>query len=372
MAFDQETGKQDWNYRDYMRAKHEILEKYLKAWTQILWKFRRLLYVDCFAGKGKYDSGEYGSPIIALKAMEKILIKYPRTQAYALFIDTEQDNLDFLKQLIENEKSIENIKVECKKINYREFISSFEEIIPEQFQNVPTLIVLDPFGYSLIGLQDLAWFMSRKTTEFILTFMYRDLNRFLKTEHARKDIINVFGSDEILRLIKTEMKSYEREQTIIDFYINQLKNSAKVKFVQPFCVKKKIKTKHRTIYYLIHGTNHSKGLQVMKTIMNNIGGEEYTFYEKEKAKQKSLDYFFKGKYWELKQYLYEKFGNSPIVTIGMVRRSVLEETKYVDKDVTAVLKELEEKGEIEIIWPFKTKSYYYKGARIYFKNKKDT
>ena len=84
MAFDQETGKQDWNYRDYMRAKNEILEKYLKAWTQILWKFRRLLYVDCFAGKGKYDSEEYGSPIIALKDIEEILIKYPRILAYLL------------------------------------------------------------------------------------------------------------------------------------------------------------------------------------------------------------------------------------------------------------------------------------------------
>ena len=56
-----------WAIEPHTRAKHEILRRYLEAWTPILASSHRvILYVDGFAGPGAYAGGEEGSPIIAL------------------------------------------------------------------------------------------------------------------------------------------------------------------------------------------------------------------------------------------------------------------------------------------------------------------
>jgi three-Cys-motif partner protein len=56
-----------WNAEPHTVAKHIILQTYLGAWFPILAKFNgRIIYVDGFAGPGRYADGEVGSPIIAL------------------------------------------------------------------------------------------------------------------------------------------------------------------------------------------------------------------------------------------------------------------------------------------------------------------
>ncbi|MFL5287250.1 MAG: three-Cys-motif partner protein TcmP, partial [Rhodopila sp.] len=60
-----------WNLAPHTAAKLEILGAYLRAWFPILSRgrnFDRIIYIDGFAGPGRYKRGEDGSPIIALKA----------------------------------------------------------------------------------------------------------------------------------------------------------------------------------------------------------------------------------------------------------------------------------------------------------------
>ena len=54
--------KQAWS-----RVKDRLLLSYLPQYFQKVLKTRRpIFYVDCFAGKGRSDDGEPGSPCIAL------------------------------------------------------------------------------------------------------------------------------------------------------------------------------------------------------------------------------------------------------------------------------------------------------------------
>ena len=56
-----------WEIDPHTRAKHEILQRYLEAWFPILSSYHhRIVYIDGFAGPGRYKGGELGSPIIAL------------------------------------------------------------------------------------------------------------------------------------------------------------------------------------------------------------------------------------------------------------------------------------------------------------------
>ena len=63
-----------WHMKEQTRAKHAIFGRYLKAWSAILGKYSPVLqYVDTHAGKGKYEGGEPGSPIIAMRLGQEVL-----------------------------------------------------------------------------------------------------------------------------------------------------------------------------------------------------------------------------------------------------------------------------------------------------------
>src|SRR5436305_15157217 len=100
-----------WRANPHTIAKHRILSGYLKAWMPILSrrygassrKPREILFIDGFAGPGRYEGGEDGSPIIAIKAA----LNYPRLlQLPISFLFIEQDEPRFL-QLTE---AIESLK----------------------------------------------------------------------------------------------------------------------------------------------------------------------------------------------------------------------------------------------------------------------
>ena len=57
-----------WSIEPHTAAKHKILCKYLDAWLPILQSFNgRIIYLDGFAGPGRYIGGEPGSPLVALE-----------------------------------------------------------------------------------------------------------------------------------------------------------------------------------------------------------------------------------------------------------------------------------------------------------------
>ena len=57
--------------------------------SKILHTYKPLVYVDCFAGKGKFDDGKPGSPLIALEVIDKCQesTSMESTQIEATFID---------------------------------------------------------------------------------------------------------------------------------------------------------------------------------------------------------------------------------------------------------------------------------------------
>lgn len=54
--------------KEWSEIKDELLACYLTPYlSKILNTRKPVNYIDCFAGKGKFDDGKLGSPLIALK-----------------------------------------------------------------------------------------------------------------------------------------------------------------------------------------------------------------------------------------------------------------------------------------------------------------
>ena len=61
-----------WKRSPHTEGKHLVLEHYLNAWFAILGRdtlARRILFVDGFAGPGRYEGGEEGSPVVAMRVL---------------------------------------------------------------------------------------------------------------------------------------------------------------------------------------------------------------------------------------------------------------------------------------------------------------
>lgn len=57
-------------------VKHAILDNYLKAWFPINLNTKKSpVYVDGFAGPGKHDNGDDGSPLLILKMLKNHNVK---------------------------------------------------------------------------------------------------------------------------------------------------------------------------------------------------------------------------------------------------------------------------------------------------------
>jgi hypothetical protein len=91
-----------WKLEPHSRAKHAILARYLHGWTPILTRggHKTIAYIDGFAGPGRYEGGEDGSPIIALKAALRHRAHITGKVLF-LFVEEQQDRADHLQRLVD-------------------------------------------------------------------------------------------------------------------------------------------------------------------------------------------------------------------------------------------------------------------------------
>ena len=74
--------------KEWSIIKDDILSWYLEPYiTKILTNRKPLLIVDCFAGKGKFDDGNDGSPLIILKKVTNTSSKYKEARVLCAFIE---------------------------------------------------------------------------------------------------------------------------------------------------------------------------------------------------------------------------------------------------------------------------------------------
>ena len=146
----------------HTEAKHDILKHHLNAWFPILGRSSdRIQYIDGFSGPGQYLGGQPGSPLLALNTVE-------RHWYFAEFAEAGKQ-MDFL--FVERNRSFyESL---CNKIQDRHWTDALkrnirhgecEPIISEMLDQVdhprrpitPTLLFVDPFGYSGFSMKLLA------------------------------------------------------------------------------------------------------------------------------------------------------------------------------------------------------------------------
>lgn len=122
--------------RPWSKYKDLILDYYLEPYLQKVKILRKpILVVDCFAGPGKFDDDQFGSPlIIAEKLQELYKSGYKVT---ALFIEADQE---LYVRLRKNTHNL-NFPIETRFGNFSEFVNEISNLARDH----SVFVYLDPF-----------------------------------------------------------------------------------------------------------------------------------------------------------------------------------------------------------------------------------
>lgn len=358
-----------WAIEEHTLAKHDLLRKYLNAWFPILTTQgfnKQVIFFDGFAGPGIYEGGEPGSPIVALQSLvnHRHFPRLAQTDFVFIFVEERQDRFISLEQEVQKfwkprGGQPENIHIYC-------FNSKFADVAADIVQATrgylaPTLAFIDPYGWSDIPMSIVRDLLSSDGCEVLFTFMSYSIKRHGQDQRPgiRQHFLNLFGMNEKEYSKATLSSSHSSEDFWPDLYMAQLKSKADFTYTSKFAVKEA--GTNRTVYHLVHGTRHIRGLQVMKDAMwalDPVLGLRFTGF----VDDKEVLFAPESNLVPLRSALEDEFLGE-LTFFEDLELFVLEQTAYKTSHLRTVLKELEEECRLEC-HSRKKRFSYPEGTRI--------
>ena len=338
-----------WPLEPHTAAKHEILRRYLQAWVPILsqGKFPQIIFVDGFAGPGRYSNGEEGSPIIAINSVTQ----QPRPIGAKVdfhFIELDKKRADHL------ETEIKALQLPSNLVATIHGGCSFQDKFPEIWGSYapragrsrpPTFVFIDPFGFK-IPFSYVAKVLQAQSCEVLITFMFEEINRFLSQGDQPDNFDDLFGCERWREGIKIK-GTKERVKFLHDLYQSQLMQSAGANFVRSFAMRNERNTMD---YFLFFATNNERGLRKMKEAMWRV--DESGTYNFSDATDPNQSVLFAAEPDRelLKRLIIDKFGSTE-TTAGEIETFVVRKTPFREAHYKKVLQALEQSDAIAVVNP---------------------
>jgi len=338
-----------WELEPHTTAKHEILRRYIQAWAPILSQgnFPHLVFVDGFAGPGRYSKGEEGSPLIAIKAV----IQQSRPIKAKIdfhFIELDQQRSDHLTDEIDALKLPQNVTAKIH--GGRSFQNTFPDIWDAYASRPgrsrpPTFVFIDPFGFK-IPFAYVARILGAQSCEVLITFMFEEINRFLSQLQQPDNFDDLFGCRDWREGIDIKVPR-ERIKFLHDLYQRQLTQAAGAKFVRSFAMRN---VRNTVDYFLFFATNNELGLKKMKEAMWRVDeGGTYTFSDATDPNQSVL-FSAEPDRRLLTRLIVDKFAGAE-ATVNDVERFVIHNSPFRETHYKKALQALEDGGKLTPINP---------------------
>lgn len=275
------------NKKEWSKIKDALLLGYLPEYfSKVLYTNKPILYIDCFAGKGKFDDGEDGSPRFALQARRKALL-----QSHASFkkIDTIFIEAQYSSELKNNISDFETDgAVSVYNGKYEEEIEKILNV--SQGKNI--FLYIDPYGVKSLHFSFFEKLAKEDKVEFLLNFnsfgflraglsalhltginftFYDDeeldsvepVYTFEDTADLPSKLDQVAGGDYwkdiVINFKNGKIDSYQAEKLFTQKYIERLQEHFKYVLNMPI----KLKSSFQPNYRMIHVSNHEDGCYLM-------------------------------------------------------------------------------------------------------------
>jgi three-Cys-motif partner protein len=292
--------------KSWSEVKDELLGCYLKPYvSKILHTSKPLVYVDSFAGKGKFEDGNNGSPLIALGIIEECIHASSKrnTNVNTFFIDLNyadelKNNLkDYPNANIISGKYEDNIetilknKIQCNIFLYIDpygikalNCDLFRKFAQSNFYSIELLINLNSFGFIREGCHALG-IEYQVDADIFEDLVEYDPTQMGTSEKSINQLNEIAGGDYWIDIIEgykaKHYDGYQAEKMFAEQYCTQLMKLYKYVLNMPL----RIKRGQRPKYRMVHATNHDEGCLIMA---DNIYNRWQVFQEKQALGQLSL------------------------------------------------------------------------------------
>jgi three-Cys-motif partner protein len=254
-----------WPYTAHTRAKHHVLRAYVERRMVIMGQaggFRDLVVVDGFAGPGRYETGEKGSPLIMLDALlhhdHRSLIN---AKVRFVFIEQRKDRYDYLVQELARYGKLPGgitATPYCDRFDVQ-----MDRLLDELGPNPPPIFAfIDPFGLSDNHIEVTSRVLGYRGCEVLTYLPLYHIARFINQKELQAHLDNLYGGREWI--VAREIQSMqERISFLRDLFEKKLRKTC------TFTISFEILGERATNsgYYLSFGTSHPLGFIKMKEAM---------------------------------------------------------------------------------------------------------
>jgi len=350
-----------WDCPPHTKAKHQMLSRYLGGWYPTLSSWNgRVVFLDGFAGRGRYNDGSEGSPLIALRCLldHRSFPQMRHREFVFYFTEVDHENAQFLRREIDAFKAARAPWPESVKeyvINERFDVTANAMLghLREQKRNLaPTFAFIDPFGYSGLPMDVLADLLSYPRAEIFVNFMIGHVQRFIQRDGQENAMRSLFGMD-VHEILDGYNGQGDRVRYLRSVYDRQLRERVGFDYVQSFGM---INETGNIGYYLFHGTRHRQGVKLMKDAMWKVDpGGGFVFSDR-LAGQDVL-FTLEPDLQPLRTHLLQYYAGQSGVSIDSLEWHTILYTPYRETHVRPVLRKLEAEKVIRINRPSGKKQF---------------
>ena len=356
--------KKEWsNYKDALLGSY-----ILPYFNKIMSTGVEVVYIDGFAGKGKFDDGTAGSPLLVKEKIYQAKANSRfNTKITPYFIeyehaDTLRSNLcDVSMNVIQGDYRVEVPKILKNSLRKNVFLyvdpfgikyldfSIFSELDPRKFNSIELLLNFNSFGFLREGCRLLKLDMEHIEDE--LPDFTIDSNDF------KNDIANMnrIANGDYWQVILADYNAgkidiFQAEKLFLRQYMKELHKSFNFVCRIPIRYSKSRLSK----YQMIFATNNKHGILLMAD--NMIVCNNHMAVDINKGQPCLFDYEYRVADCEsfIKTELPEEYTELKDFYSSLYRRKGF---LYLTKDMNNAIKDLESKGEVEVTrFPATTKT----------------
>lgn len=299
---------------EWSTIKDRLLSSYLEPYFQkVIMTKKPIVYVDCFAGRGKFDDGNPGSPVIALEVRNRCLKKSnygnKKNAIECYFID-----VNYALELQNNISKFRNYgTINVISGKYEEKIESI--LSKNRDKNI--FLYIDPYGIKALDSKrfdkfNAGWFNSFEMLINLNSFgFFRDACKVMKVDYNRDEALvdltdlveyeptvvsaspqseqlltRVAGGDYWKGIVRDyenkKIDGYQAERRFSEEYKQQLR----IKYDYVLDMPIRLKPRNRPKYRMIHVCNHKDGCYLMA--QNMLKRKEELFLNIQEGGQMSL------------------------------------------------------------------------------------
>ena len=253
------------SYGPFQHVKHELIRNYLGGWFPKLGTWAgRVIYVDTHAGRGRHESGEHGSPLVALNTLlnhshRSRLLR--ESEFRFTFIERDPQNLSLLEDELRVVQPLpRRVHVDTTEGDAFEVLSSILDSLQDRGSRLaPAFIFVDPYGFK-VPARLLGNLMAAGRVELFVNVIWRELDMAIQQmpepgSGMATTLDEIFGNDGWREISSSTMRGRGDEA------VDLLADAVGAKWWTHVHM---ASGGDATRYLLLHLTNHDQGRDLMK------------------------------------------------------------------------------------------------------------